>query len=290
MIHIAIEKRIGPHKNPFHLKLRMKIEKHQFVALYGPSGSGKTSALRTLAGLTPPDAGLIEVNGTKWYDSKAKINMAPKHRHIGFVFQDYALFPNMTVAQNLHFASYDKDRQHIEEILDLLEIEAFKHHKSDSLSGGQQQRVALGRALAQKPQVLLLDEPFSALDHTIRIKIHNYLQKIHEKFQITTLLVSHNIAEIQKLAELVFVIDNGEITQQGAPSKVFFNDNVSGKFKFTGEVIAIERQDIVFIISVLIEKNIVKVVAEQEEADGLQIGDKVMVASKAFNPYISKLY
>ena len=290
MINLKVSKQLHAAEGKMILNLDLSIKEGQFVTLYGESGVGKTSTLRMLAGLLEPDSGLISVNGEPWYDSSQKVNIKPQKRQVGYVFQDYALFPNMTVLENLMFAlQKGSDTSTIDELISIMELGDLKHRKPETLSGGQKQRVALARALVQKPKVLLLDEPLSALDIKIRLKLQDYILKIHRKYQLTTILISHDIGEIHKLSDLVFKIENGRISKSGSPTELFVDKNISGKFKFTGEVLNIQKQDVVYIVSVLIHQDVVQVIAQEDEIKDLQIGSRVMVASKAFNPVLYKM-
>ncbi len=192
----------------FELTADLFIEAGEFVCVYGKSGSGKSSLLRLLSGLETPDSGEIIWNSNKWYDSKCNINRTPSDRNVGFVFQNYALFPNMSVLDNLLFAN--KDKSYAIELLNALEIEHFKDYKPNQLSGGQQQRVALARALAQKTKLLFLDEALSALDFETRLKIQALIRQIHNKYEMTTLMISHDISEVVSLADKVIVMENGK--------------------------------------------------------------------------------
>lgn len=291
MIEIKIQKALKAASGEMNLDLDLAIEQGQFISLYGDSGVGKTSTLRILAGLLQPDAGHIKVDGTTWFDHQSKTNLAPQKRSIGMVFQDYALFPNMSVVQNLQFA-LGKNKQDgiVHRLVEVMELHGLKDQMPNTLSGGQQQRVALARAVVQQPKILLLDEPLSALDTKLRLKLQDYLAQIHREFNLTTLLISHDKGEIIKLSDRVFVLDNGKIVNQGTPEEVFINNRaLSGKFKFTGQVLKIEKQEVVHIVTVMIHNNIVKVVAQDSEIQDLNIGDEVMVASKAFNPIIYKI-
>jgi len=230
------------------------------------------------------------VHGNTWLDSKNKISLTPQQRKVGFVFQDYALFPNMTVKENLQFAlQKNQSQQIISELIELIELGELQHRKPKTLSGGQQQRVALARALVQKPELLLLDEPLSALDLEMRNKLQKYLLQVHQEYGLTTILISHDISEILKLSDEILVIENGKIVQQGTPIEVFSQKKVSGKFQFTGEIIGMEKQGFIYILAILIGKDLVKVVADEDEAKSLSVGDTVLVASKAFNPIIKKI-
>ncbi|MCL4119724.1 UNVERIFIED_CONTAM: hypothetical protein GTU68_004297 [Idotea baltica] len=243
-----------------------------------------------LAGLLSPDAGHISVNSQIWYDALKKIDRSPQKRRIGYVFQDYALFPNMTVRENLEYAKIKyQDHHNIESLIDITELGELQHRNPQTLSGGQKQRVALARALVQQPEILLLDEPLAALDNKIRLKLQDYIKQVHREFNLTTILVSHDIGEIVKLSDNVIVLEAGKIKKQGTPEEIFINKELSGKFKFTGEILKIEKEEIVYIVTVLIHSNVVKVIAQASEVNEMEVGDKVVVASKAFNPIIYKV-
>jgi len=290
MINFQLSKALYASGGSMHLNLDLSIKKGQFVTLYGVSGAGKTSTLRMLAGLLKPDNGYINVNGTYWLNTNKRVNIPPQKRNIGYVFQDYALFPNMTVLENLEFAEGKLNcKSIISELIKIIELEDLQHRKPDTLSGGQKQRVALARALVQQPEILLLDEPLSALDIKIRLKLQDYILKVHKQYNLTTILISHDIGEIHKLSDHVIEIKNGKIHRQGSPTAFFVNQNVSGKFKFTGEVLAIKKEDVVYVVSILIYNEIVQVIAQKNEITSLHIGDRVVVASKAFNPVLYKI-
>ncbi len=290
MIELDIRKRLHTAGGDMNLQLQLDIADGALLTLYGPSGAGKTSTLRLLAGLMKPDNGTITVDGETWFDSGKKIDLAPQRRQIGYVFQDYALFPNMTVRQNLEFAGKkDQDKKMVSELIEIMELGELQGRKPATLSGGQQQRVALARALVQRPRILLLDEPLAALDIKIRLKLQDHILSAHREYGLTTILISHDIGEIVRLSDRVCMLAEGQITRQGTPSEIFINRRISGKFKFTGEVIRIEQQEVVYIVTVLIQNSMVKVIAQDSEVEGLQVGDQVMVASKAFNPIIYKI-
>lgn len=290
MIKIDIHKKLRAFESEMNLHIQCQIKQGELITLYGESGAGKTSTLRILAGLLKPDKGEITINEVSWVDTKNKVFFAPQKRNIGYVFQDYALFPNMSVLQNLEFASKKgQNKKVITELIEMMELGDLQNRKPQTLSGGQQQRVALARALVCKPKILLLDEPLAALDYKIRLKLQDYITRIHNEYNLTTILVSHDIGEIMKLSGRVLVLDQGQIVRQGIPSEIFSNEKISGKFKFVGEILKIEPQDVVLIVSVLIQNNIVKVIADKSEIQSLNVGDKVMVASKAFNPILYKI-
>lgn len=290
MINLNLKKTLKSAGGNIHLDMQLTIEKGQFVTLFGESGAGKTSTLRMLSGLLKPDSGTIKVGKTTWFDSHKNIDLKPQQRKLGYVFQDYALFPNMSVRQNLEYAlQKNQDRTIIEELLEFAELGELDQRKPETLSGGQKQRVALARALVQRPEILILDEPLSALDLKMRIKLQEYLLQVHKKYKLTTILVSHDIGEIVKLSDRVFELQNGSVIKKGTAAEFFGLNKTSAKFRFSGEVLKIQREDVLYVISVLIGNDIIKVVADRTEANNFKIGDQVLVASKAFNPIIQKI-
>ena len=290
MIQINITKPLHTAEGTINLTVNKEIQNGDFLTLFGKSGSGKTTLLRIIAGLETPQSGEIIVDGEIWFDSSKNINLTPQKRNVGFVFQDYALFPNMTIQQNLEFAlDNKKELKRVKEILNIMEIENLAHMKPENLSGGQKQRVAVARTLMTNPKILLLDEPLSALDNSMRIKLQDELLAIHQRFNMTSILVSHDITEVFKLSTRVFKISLGEITEDGTPSSVFANQNISGKFKLIGEVLSIKKSDILYIVEVLAHNEIIKVTAVEDEVKSLNIGDKLLLSSKAFNPIITRI-
>lgn len=290
MIQINIKKMLHTADGTIDLIVNKDIQNGDFLTLFGKSGSGKTTLLRILAGLETPQSGQIIVDDEVWFDSSKKINLPPQKRGVGFVFQDYALFPNMSVRQNLEFALKDKkQKQKVDEILAMMEIENLSSMKPEHLSGGQKQRVAVARSLMSSPKMLLLDEPLSALDSTMRLKLQDELHSIHQRFGLTSILVSHDISEVFRLSNRVFKIALGQITDDGTPSSVFANQNISGKFKVVGEVLSIQKSDILYIVEVLAHNEIIKVTAVKSEIETLNIGDKILLSSKAFNPILTKI-
>jgi molybdate transport system ATP-binding protein len=290
MIQINITKPLHTADGTIDLVVNKEIQNGDFLTLFGKSGSGKTTLLRIIAGLETPQSGTIIVDDEVWFDSKKKINLPPQKRGVGFVFQDYALFPNMSVRQNLEYALKDKkDTKKVDEILEIMEIENLSKMKPQHLSGGQKQRVAVARSLMSSPKMLLLDEPLSALDSAMRLKLQDELHSIHQRFNITSILVSHDISEVFRLSNRVFKISLGQITDDGNPSEVFANQNISGKFKVVGEVLSIQKSDILYIVEVLAHNEIVKVTAVKSDIEALNIGDKILLSSKAFNPILTKI-
>jgi len=230
MIKINISKKLLTSDGEIILKVDKEIANGDFLTLFGKSGSGKTTLLRILAGLEIVDKGYIEVDGVVWFDSTKKINLSPQKREVGFVFQDYALFPTMSVRANLLYALRDKKEvAKVEDILELMELSSLANTKPQMLSGGQKQRVAVARALVSSPKILLLDEPLSALDNEMRATLQEELRAVHERFHITSILVSHDVDEVIKLSNRVFKIQIGEIKEDGNPKKIFQKDKILGK-------------------------------------------------------------
>ncbi len=199
MIDIAIEKNLKVYHGKRVLKIEHRFATGSITKIYGPSGSGKTTFLKVIAGLIDPEKGKIMVDGPTWLDTGANINIAPQKRMPGFVFQDYALFPNMTVLEHLKYAT--DDTGWINRLLVLGKLDTLTDHKPIHLSGGQQQRLAILRALAIKPKLLLMDEPFSALDPEMKTELITELKLIFKEIGATVLIVSHNPVELEGLVD-----------------------------------------------------------------------------------------
>jgi molybdate transport system ATP-binding protein len=209
MIRIDIERKMLTSEGLRPLQIDVCIPGGELVAVRGKSGVGKTTLLRIVAGLLKPDRGFIQIGNTVVFDSAKKINLPPQRRDVGFMFQDYALFPNMTVEQNIAFGACRGVINRAPTTADLIEtfdLTALRRQKSDKLSGGQKQRVALARALARQPKILLLDEPLSALDEEMRFALQQEILKAHNLLNLTTLMVSHDSNEIQSMATVVMAI------------------------------------------------------------------------------------
>ena len=290
MIEINVKKDLLTTNGSIEAHYKLSIELKEFITLFGPSGAGKTTLLRLIAGLEKPKSGTIIVNDEIWFDSTKKINLTPQQRSIGFVFQDYALFPNMSVRENLLYAATSSEqKEDVDTLIELVELLELAHRYPDTLSGGQKQRVALARALVRKPKILLLDEPLSALDHTMRLKLQDELQNIYKKFGMTILLVSHDIAESFKLSTKIASVENGNIIKIGKPEHFFTSQKLSGKLQLIGEVISIDQDFPTAIVTFLIGMSIVKVVLSIEEASTLTLGRKALLSTKAFNPLVIPL-
>ncbi len=202
MIEVAITKQIKTYNGQQQLQISTSFATQATTQIFGPSGAGKTTFLKILAGLVQPEQGLIRVHQETWLDTNVGVGWSPQKRKVGFVFQDYALFPHLTVEQHLLYGTPDK--AYIQRLLDLGRILPFQHHKPRQLSGGQQQRLALLRALSIKPQLLLMDEPFSALDHTLKQSMITDLKALLSELKMTCLVVTHYPAETGDLAQHTF--------------------------------------------------------------------------------------
>jgi molybdate transport system ATP-binding protein len=204
MIRIAIEKNLKAYQGKQVLKIEKEFSIGTITNIFGPSGSGKTTFLKMIAGLVMPDKGSIVVDDVVWFDASVNVNLPSQKRMPGFVFQDYALFPNMTVKQHLEYATNDSDW--IKRLLIIGKLETLTEHKPEYLSGGQQQRLAILRALAIKPKLILMDEPFSALDPEMKSGLINDLKLVFSEIGVTALIVSHNQQELGDLADGEMII------------------------------------------------------------------------------------
>ncbi len=228
--------------------VNLKVNDGELVALLGPSGSGKTTLLRIIAGLETPDdcSNLGENGATVMFHGEDVANQRVGERHVGFVFQHYALFKHMSVFENIAFGlrvrpraqrpSKEKISQKVNELLKLIQLGNFGNRYPAQLSGGQRQRVALARALAIEPRVLLLDEPFGALDAKVRQGLRNWLRKLHSEIHVTTILVTHDQEEALEVADRVVVMNQAKIEQVGSPAEVFHHPATEFVMDFLGQV------------------------------------------------------
>lgn len=206
---------------PVPLAARFDCRPGEMVALVGPSGSGKSTLLRCIAGLMHPTRGRIACNGRTWFDAPTRIRLPPQQRRVGLVFQHYALFPHLSALDNVALASGREDAaSHAADLLDRMGLGELTSRRPSQLSGGQQQRVALARALAREPEVLLLDEPFSAVDQPARHELYRELAELHRQVALPIVLVTHDLHEARRLADRMVIIDGGTTLQQGTPAQV----------------------------------------------------------------------
>lgn len=214
---IDITMRMRSGEDSFLLRSQFSADNRALV-LFGPSGSGKTLTLKALAGLLQPDSGYIRVNGQTLFDSQTGVNLPTRHRRVGYVFQNYALFPHLTVEENIAFGLRSlfkrvsrRNARNVKELIQIFGLGKVASLKPASLSGGQQQRTALARALATEPELLLLDEPFSALDQPLRLHMRAELAKTLERFAVPMILVTHDSDEMESFAEAVVVYRDGAV-------------------------------------------------------------------------------
>jgi molybdate transport system ATP-binding protein len=284
MINIDINKKLHGANGEMDLNVNLEIKQGEFLALAGLSGSGKTTLLRILAGLETAN-GTINIDNNIWLDNK--FCLAPQKREIGFVFQDYALFPNFSVIDNLLYVNKDKELANY--LLKMTELEELKNRFPLTLSGGQKQRVSLCRALMNRPKILLMDEPLSALDSEMRTKLQNEILTLHKEFNTTTIMVSHDPSEIYRLANRVVTLNFGEIINDGLPKDILLKTKGSQKFSFEGELLDIIKVDVIHVAIVSIGQQLVEVVVSRDEVKNLKIGQKVSLSTKAFSPTIHGL-
>jgi molybdate transport system ATP-binding protein len=282
---LKLKKRLITAGGAMAMSVSLDLSAGEFLAVTGPSGSGKTTLLRLIAGLAMPDEGEITFENQIWLNTNKKINIRPQQRNVGFVFQDYALFPNMTVRQNLKYALGKGQKPGIiDELIDITELHQLVDQYPANLSGGQQQRVALARALVRRPSILLLDEPLSALDAQIRLKLQAYILKVHRTFGLRTILVSHNFQEVFRLADRVVHLNKGQLKPLELPEAVTYAQAEGGNFLLQGEVMSIEEQGAGFVLNVLIGKNLLRVPVNPGRLQNLAPGTTVKLQFNAYTP------
>ncbi len=221
MIDVDLRASVSDGKRRFELATRFSSDA-PFVALYGPSGAGKSLTLAAVAGLLKLDAGHVRVAGRALYDASARINLPARARRVGYLPQSYALFPHLSVKENVAFGLTSWRRRtlpvdagrRVDELLDSFGLAALADSRPATLSGGQQQRVALARALACEPQILLLDEPFAALNPMLRQELRRELKAVRERWSIPALMITHDIDDVIALADVAFMMDGGEVVRE----------------------------------------------------------------------------
>lgn len=265
--------------------VNLSVEKGEFLAIFGHSGAGKSTLLNILAGF-------IEHEGEVYLDGVLLNKLPTEKRGIGYLHQEIYLFPNMTVFENIAFGLKSKRidfnlKDKVHEISKLVKVEHLLQRYPKYLSGGEKQRVGLARTLVTSPKVLLLDEPLSSLDLNVRSILQYEIRQIHEKLGLTTIIVSHDIDEVLKLADRIALLEAGRILRVGNPKEVLFRENMISKFQFNGYVVDIVKTDIVYLVFVNIGNSIVQVVASENDIKRYNIGDKVFVGTRSNNPIIS---
>lgn len=219
MLEVNIDKRL----KGFHLRVAFQVG-DEMAAFFGPSGAGKTLTLNCIAGLMRPDQGTIVINGQRVFDTATRLDAPPQRRRVGYVFQNYTLLPHLSVEENiaygLHRLPSEGRHRQVGEMVRMMGLEGLEKERPAQLSGGQQQRVALARALATEPSLLLLDEPFSALDSGLRRRLQEDLVQLLRPLGITTILVTHNLREAYMLSDKIVVFDAGQVLQMGTSEEV----------------------------------------------------------------------
>lgn len=279
MIQLSLQKHLHTADGDLMLHLDLSLKKGEFISLYGTSGVGKTSILRMLAGFMSPDNGSINVEGVVWFDRDRNINVSPQKRNVGMVFQDYALFPNMNVRENIAFALKKHDPISIvDELLEVTGLTKLALRNPQGLSGGQKQRVALARAIAQRPALLLLDEPLSAIDRELRRSLQETLQEVHRRYHLTTVMVSHDVEEIVRLSDKVVHIANGKVVEYGSPAAFFDLQK--------GDVVDVKTEGDKTYVTVMVDNgewsvgDRVKAGNSMQMGDMMQMGDKLKVGDR----------
>lgn len=211
MLKINIEHSMLTHEGVKKLRIDTELARGELLCLYGHSGAGKTTLLRIIAGLIRPESGRISFDDELWFDADKRIFLSPQERNTGFMFQDYALFPHLSVEKNITYAQKIKDNTELESLMEIFGLSTLRNQKPGKLSGGQKQRVALARTLASKPKLLLLDEPLSALDYEMRLNLQEEILKAHQMLNSASILVSHDPAEIRKMGTSVLELRNGAV-------------------------------------------------------------------------------
>ncbi len=222
---MAIEVKIQRKRNTFELNIDFKSDSKR-IGILGASGCGKSMTLKSIAGIEPPESGLIKIEGKTVYDSENKVNLKPQKRNIGYLFQNYALFPTMTVEKNIAAGLKGKKQENakrVREMIEKFQLTGLEKRFPAELSGGQQQRVALARIMAYKPDVILLDEPFSALDMYLKDRLQQELQELLEDYEGTVIMVSHSRDEVYRFSEELLIIDQGQIVAAGKTKELFQN-------------------------------------------------------------------
>jgi len=240
-VRVDIRKTLRSHDREFKLEASFSAE-HDRIVVFGPSGSGKSITMQCLAGLLRPDAGRIQIGERILFDSSAGIDVPPQSRNVGFVFQDYALFPHLDVEKNVGFGLRDANdaAARVAQFLTLFELTPLARSFPRNLSGGQRQRVALARALIRQPELLLLDEPLSALDARVRAHLRTEIRQLQRRLQVTTIMVTHDQEEALTMADRIVVMNHGAVEQIGTPAEIYREPATLFVARFVGHMNLLE--------------------------------------------------
>lgn len=282
MIELDFCKTLNGANGKFVLEIKEDIQFGSRVAFFGKSGVGKSTILKILAGLQNIESGKVVVDGEVWNDTR--FTLSPQKRKIGFVFQDYCLFPNLSVFENITY-SKSVDLLRAKRLIEIMELGALCDFKPSKLSGGQAQRVAIARALASSPRILLLDEPFSALDHQIKNKLYSEVLLLQKELGFALILVSHDVGEVYRLSEEVIFLEEGKVSFRASAKKAFEKSSVC----LLAEVLEIRCKELVCEVCVLVGGEVLSFVANPCELEGIEVGESVEIVLKAFSPMIKKL-
>lgn len=283
MIKVCLQKKLNGSKGDFILDLHTEFQSKKIYGIFGKSGSGKSTFFKMLAGISTPDSGSIIHNNQILYDKNKKINISPWKRKIGFVFQNYALFPHLNVYKNLVFGLDKTMKNQVDAIISMLNLQNLCDKKPKNLSGGQSQKVALGRAILSNPDILLLDEPFSGLDKMTKMTLQMELKKILENFNFTTFLISHDITEVFLLTQEVLILENGKFTKRGKPSDIFLKKEK----EIFGKILSIKEENEGLKAQIIIQDMIFSCILEK--GCNLENNDFVAIQNHFFIDKIRKI-
>ncbi|MBL4755334.1 MAG: ATP-binding cassette domain-containing protein [Flavobacteriales bacterium] len=272
MLNASLHKEIDTAHGKIELSVDFALKKGAVTSIYGDSGVGKTMILRMLAGLTTPDGGTVKLNDIYWFGGPTRSNLSLEKRKVGFVFQDYGLFPNMSIEENLKFAVAKGEESFIQTYMDAFGLTVLKNRRPGQLSGGQKQRTAIARALICKPKVLLLDEPFTAQDKQMSAVVGQQIKQFTKEQHCVTVLVTHDIAATLKMSSYIYEIRNGSIAQEGTFEEVFLGGSQNERQGLHGIIADKQGKDGREWVFVLVNEQILEIKLNGEV---LEIGDEV---------------
>ncbi|QZA76957.1 ATP-binding cassette domain-containing protein [Deefgea tanakiae] len=286
-LHLDIHTTMHSAQGAMPLQLKTEFSAGSITALSGDSGAGKSTVLHMIAGLKAPEHGEIRYGDTVWFAGKT--NIPARQRSVGLVFQDYALFPNMSVHEQLSYAQHQRSPKKVDALLAQMGLSQLAERKPAQLSGGQQQRVALARALAAEPQILLLDEALSALDRQLRVELQQHLLDWQRESGAIVIVVSHDLGEIFRLATRVLKLEHGQLIAEGSPAEVLLPQRASGRLQLTGTLLAIESAGVAALVTIVCGNEIIATLVNPDEAKCYSIGQMVAVTLSGASAAVSKI-